>query len=153
MKKPHLIFIKTAKFLGISILLFSCSGANQLHKSEKIKSISISTFGGERGYFQSLVITPDTLYYELGSSVDTANNKSIKKINSRYKFEDIISENQINGFSTITNGKSLLPVDGTDTEITIKTDSSDFKVRNAEHSRKWLTVQAKMNTILEKEFK
>ena len=152
MKNTRFILIETVKFLGISILLFSCSGANQPHKVEKIKSISISTFGGERGYFQSLVITPDTLYYELGSSVDTANNKSIKKINSQYKFEDIVSENQITSFAKITSGKSFLPVDGTDTEITVKTDGSDYKVRNAAHSRKWLSIQAKLQTILAKEF-
>ncbi len=94
MKNLLFILISTSLFLGLATLIFSCSGANQSHKVEKIKSISISTFGGERGYFQSLVITPDTLYYELGSSVDSANNKSIKKVNNQYKLEDLIAANQ-----------------------------------------------------------
>jgi len=153
MKNLLFALINTVLFLGLSIFLFSCSGANQSHKVEKIKSISISTFGGERGYFQSLIITPDTLYYELGSSIDPANNKSIKKMNSQYKFEDLISANQLTSFSNITSGKSQLPVDGTDTEITVKTDSSEFKVRNAGNNGKWLAVQAKMNNIIEREFK
>ncbi len=153
MKNLLFILISTFLFLGLATLIFSCSGVNQSHKVEEIKSISISTFGGERGYFQSLVITPDTMYYELGSSVDPANNKSIKKVNNKHKLEDLISANQLTSFSNITSGKSLLPVDGTDTEIMIKTDSSEFKVRNAENNGKWLAIQAKMNTIIEREFK
>lgn len=153
MKNLFFTSINIAIFLSLSILIFSCSGANQPHSMEKIKSVSISTFGGERGYFQSLIITPDTLYYESGSSVNTADNKSRKKNNSRYKFEDIISANQLSSFSNITSGKSLLPVDGSDTEITIKTAISEVSVRNAGNNGNWLAIQDKMNSILEREFK
>lgn len=153
MKNLFFTSINIAIFLSLSILIFSCSDANQPHSMEKIKSVSISTFGGERGYFQSLIITPDTLYYESGSSVNTADNKSRKKNNSRYKFEDIISANQLSSFSNITSGKSLLPVDGSDTEITIKTDIYEVSVRNAGNNGNWLDIQDKMNSILEREFK
>lgn len=140
------------KYLLISVFLFSCSAANQVQKTEKIQSVSISTYGGQMGYHQSLKLTADTLYYDIGSRLDTLGNKIIKKLNTQYKLEDIIATNQLDNFSKITSGKSRLPVDGSDTAITIKTDSAEFKVINGNGDLVAVIV-ANLNAIIEKEFK
>ncbi|TCD12118.1 hypothetical protein EZ449_03620 [Pedobacter frigidisoli] len=120
---------------------------------EKIQYISITSWGGERGYHRSLQITSDSLFYEFGSAVDTVNNINIKKINSHYKLEDFIAVNELINFSKMQSGESRQPVDGTDTEITIKTDTTEFKVTNAGNNNLWHSVMEKMNAIIEKEFK
>lgn len=138
--------------LACCAFFFSCSSANQVGQQEKIQSISISAFGGELGYHRSLLITSDSIFYELGSAIDTINNKAVKKRNSQYKLEDIMTTNQLAKFSKITNGQSRQPVDGTDTSITIKTDSTEFKVTNGFKDNLWRSVMGKMNAIIDKEF-
>lgn len=133
-------------------LLISCSTPNPTQKMDKIKSISISTFGGQLGYHRTVKITPDTLYYERGSHANPSHDKSVKKINAQYRLEEIISENQLMDFSKIISGKSRQPVDGTDTEVVIRTDSAETKVRNAQNDKLWHSVVVKINAIVDKEF-
>lgn len=150
-------------FITICILLSSCLQKNNNDKTnnninehkvdaEIIKSISISTFGGEMGYYQSLKITTDSLYYNFNLEVDTTKRKSEKKINSHYKLEDIVNANQLINFAKIKNGESRQPVDGTDTEIEIKTNQKTYSIVNGEGNISWQTIEIAISKILNNEF-
>jgi hypothetical protein len=45
----------------------------------KIKSVSISTYGGEMGYSRSLKIAADSLFYNFRVAVDSTKTKNLKK--------------------------------------------------------------------------
>lgn len=154
MKNAQVSLVTSLKYLMVGcVFLISCSTSNPSHKMDKIKSISISTMGGQLGYYRTLRITPDTLYYEQGSHANPSHNKSIKKINTQYQLEEVIPANQLTNFSKIISGKSRQPVDGTDTIIVVSTDSTEMKITNAGNDELWQSVLVKINAIIEKEFK
>ncbi|RZL39305.1 MAG: hypothetical protein EOP00_27870 [Pedobacter sp.] len=153
MEKLLFSSFNSLKYVLISIFLLSCSQVNQTQPMEKLQYISITSWGGENGYHRSLQITADSLFYEFGSAVDTVNNVNIKKVNSRYKLEDFIAAKELTDFSKIQSGESRQPVDGTDTEIKIKTDKTEYKVINAGNNSKWRNIENKLSAIIETEFK
>lgn len=153
MKKLPSALISINYLLVFIMLIVSCSGTTPAQKMENITSISMTAWGGELGYHRSLVITPDTLHYELGSSVDTTNNISSKKSNGQYKLDDIISANQLAKFAKIASGESRQPVDGTDTEIKIKTNLKEYSVINAGNNNLWRGILIRMDAIVDREFK
>ncbi|WP_025146453.1 hypothetical protein [Pedobacter jeongneungensis] len=154
MKKKSVNLVASLKYLLLChAFIMSCTNANSSHTVDRIKSISISTNGGQLGYYRRLLIMPDTLYFEQGLRVDTSHRKSIKKINTQYQLEELISTNQLTGFSKIISGKSRQPFDGIDTEVVIRTYNTEIKVRNGGSDKLWLNVVSSINKIIEKEFK
>jgi preprotein translocase subunit YajC len=140
-------------FTVFAFLLCKPQDKKSIKNNEEIKSISISTFGGEMGYMQRLKITHDSLYYDYNLSVDSTKKRTENKLNANYKLENIISLKQLANFSKILNGKSRQPVDGTDTEIIIKTKQKTYTVINAESSDIWRTVETRLAQIINSEFK
>lgn len=57
--------IKSIILLCTALVFLSCKPQDKksVKNNEEIKSISISTFGGQMGYMQSLRITQAFLYY------------------------------------------------------------------------------------------
>lgn len=145
------------KHLSLSaFIIFSCTHKTEeqrIVKSENhVKSVSIATFGGEMGYSRSMKITGDSIYYDLNIAMDSTKRKHISKPNLSYALENIINPDQITRFSEVTDGKSLQPVDGTDTEITIETDKNKYAVINGWDAEIWQKTNRKMQTIITKEF-
>ncbi len=144
--------------MKILLLMFICfvsctqnSHENRI-KNEKIKYISISSYGGEMGYKRTFKITTDSLYFEYSLAVDNTKRRSERKRNSIYKLEDIISLNDLSSFSSIKDGESRQPVDGSDTKIVIDTKQGNYIVINAESSSIWEKIREKTNFIIDKEF-
>jgi hypothetical protein len=142
------------------ILLSSCSqnnnNVNNMNgnkiEDEIIKSISISTYGGEMGYYQSLKLTADSLYYNFDLAVDSTKRRSEIKVNRHYKLEDIVNSNQLINFVKIKNGESRQRVDGTDTKIEIKTNKNTHAVINRESNNSWQNIEIVISKILNDEF-
>lgn len=139
-----------------SLIIFSCTHKTEVQKIVKsenhVKSVSIATYGGEMGYSRSMKITGDSIYYDLNIAMDSTKRKHISKSNLSYKLQNIINPDQIIRFSEVTNGKSLQPIDGTDTEITIETDKNKYSVINGWDAEIWQKTNRKMQTIITKEF-
>ena len=150
MKNMKSIFILCTVFAFLSC---KPQDKKSIKNNEEIKSISISTFGGEMGYMQSLKITHDSLYYDYNLSVDSTKKRTENKLNTNYKLENIINLKQLANFSKIINGKSRLPVDGTDTKIVIETKHKTYTVINAEGSDIWQTLETRLGQIINSEFK
>lgn len=149
------------KLFSISILLilivfsFSCFQKNKESNTNnnKIKSISILTYGGEMGYSQSLKLTKDSLHFSFNIAVDSTRKRNEKKLNKLYKLDDIVSLAEAMSFSKIVDGKSRLPVDGTDTKIIIETGEKEYSIINGDNNEIWRRIEVEMASIINKEFK
>ncbi len=138
------------------LLIISCKGTTEKNTeniNHKIKSITISTYGGQMGYFQSLKITKDSLFFNFNLAVDESKKRTQNKLNINYKLGEIISKTELISFPKIINGESMQPVDGTDTKIMIETKENNYSVINAKNNKIWRNTKEKMNQILDKEFK
>lgn len=121
--------------------------------TDKIKSISISTNGGDMGFSQTLKITADSLYFDFNLAVNAAKKRKQRKSNTFFKLEDIIGATQLINFSKTINGASRQPVDGTDTEIIIITEHHKYSVINGEEDNNWNRIKELLYAIINKEFK
>jgi hypothetical protein len=139
--------------LILSVFAFSCFKKDEKKKNEhKIKSILISTYGGEMGYSQSLKVTSDSLYFDLSLAIDSVKKRNETKLNKFYPLENFIDSNELLSFYKISSGKSRLPIDGTDTAIIIETEKNKYSVINAENNSDWRRIQMKMADVIHKEF-
>lgn len=141
------IFIITLSFL-------SCNADNKSRKNDEtnIKSISCNTYGGMMGLSIQFKVTEDSLYYEYSTASDARKNVKSQKFNGKYQFTDIIKNNQIEGFSKIENGKSMLPIDGVDTEIIVQTGKRIDTVINGEKNMLFLQILMNLQSIEKREF-
>jgi hypothetical protein len=97
-----------------------------------IQEIIYRSYGGEMGYSMALHITKDSLRYFYSLA---ANNKSLQidTINTSTFWDSLTVNFDIANFKKIRNGYSNQPVDGTDEEITIITNTLDtISVINAD---------------------
>lgn len=131
-------------YFFLFLLTFSCTPTAQ---KNEIKSISASTFGGMLGYGRVVKITKDSIFNETSMAADSTKNSSSKKLNTQYKLQNLITEDQLNELSQVKNGRSNQPVDGTDTKLTIETDKEIFKITNAEDNATWKKIVDKMYSL------
>lgn len=120
---------------------------------EQIESIDISVFGGDMGSSMFFCITNDSLIYHFSLAVDSTKNVDSKKINTIHKLEEIFTIDNLKEFSQLKNGPSYQPVDGTDTEIRIKTNKNEYAVMNADRNKLWDDLSLKLYKILNSEFR
>lgn len=136
--------MKITSFLILLIGLQSCTSTAQ---KTNIKSISVSTYGGDRGYSRTVKITKDSIFGETSVAVDSTENSSSKKLNTQYKLQDFVSDAQLNELSKVKSGRSNQPVDGTDTSLIIESDKKTFTITNGESSGLWSKIVDKINSL------
>ncbi|WP_300673320.1 hypothetical protein [Soonwooa sp.] len=136
--------MKITSFLLLLIGLLSCTPTAQ---KTNIKSISVSTYGGDRGYSRSVKITKDSIFSDTSIAVDSTENSSSKKLNTQYKLQDLVSDAQLDELNIIKNGESRQPVDGTDTSLIIETDKKTLTITNGESSGLWRKIVDKINSF------
>ena len=144
------------KFYYILFILFiSCSSSPQKShttaEKQGAEAVTLLTYGGQMGYFQSLKVTDDSLFFTLTVGTDSTKNRRQIIRNDSYKINDIITSSDVEKFSRLRSGKSYLPVDGTDTDIIIEKKQQKFKVTNGTDSI-WYKAQEKLEKIIDDKF-
>ncbi len=96
----------------------------EVQQKEFVKTIIYRSYGGEMGYSMTLHITKDSLFYFYSLAI---NNKNLQldTINTIQFWDSLTTKFDIANFKKIKNGHSNQPVDGTDEEITIITNTLD----------------------------
>lgn len=126
---------------SLSLVLTNCqkkpdSYARKAIQKEEIKSIEWSTFGGQMGYVEKLVITKDSIHHKYFTAMK--NNETIEHHfkNSPESWQNLSSAVNLNDFRKIKNGNSNQPVDGTDEQITIRSKNSQDSIINGDSDHK-----------------
>ncbi len=102
-----------------------------------IQKIEVVTQGGERGYYAVCTFTPDSVFHKLRIAVDAAANEDAARPAGEGEWQLLLQNTDLAEFKAAQDGPSALPVDGTDTEITITTDKETVSRSNAIGSPTW----------------
>ncbi|WP_313215958.1 hypothetical protein [Soonwooa sp.] len=135
--------MKSLLFLSLFILIMSCSSTAQ---NMEIKSISVSTYGGEMGYVDSIKVTKDSIFTATNVATDSLRNRSSKILNSKIKISDLMNDSDFQKVISLKDGKSNMPVDGTDTALKIETAEKVYTIINADNSI-WKRIVKDMYSI------
>ena len=128
------------KITSFSLLLIGLLSCTPTAQKTNIKSISVSTYGGDRGYSRTLKITKDSIFDSTTDIADSTKNTSTRILNTQYKLQDLITEEQLNELSKVKNGQSNQLIDATDTTLTIETNKETFKITNADDNPTWKKI-------------
>jgi len=112
----------------------------------EIKSISVSTYGGEMGYVDSIKVTKDSIFTATNVATDSLRNRSSKILNSKIKISDLMNDSDFQKVISLKDGKSNMPVDGTDTALKIETAEKVYTIINADNSI-WKRIVKDMYSI------
>jgi len=141
-------------FAFLSLLGFalqSCGGNAQKaseNKNEEIKAITIISSGGQMGYSSFFKITKDSIKFSSYLAVDTTQNTTSNKRINPQDWNDIIAGIDLENFKNATNGHSVQPVDGIDTEILVNTNNGEISKMNAYDNEMWNCIQEKLSEYL-----
>ncbi|MGL6038584.1 MAG: hypothetical protein ACRC0E_06825 [Soonwooa sp.] len=135
--------MKSLLFLSLFILIMSCSSTAQ---NMEIKSISVSTYGGDMGYVDSIKVTKDSIFTATNVATDSLRNRSSKILNSKIKISDLMNDSDFQKVISLKDGKSNMPVDGTDTALKIETADKVYTIINADNSI-WKRIVKNMYSI------
>ncbi|AQX03811.1 hypothetical protein BAX97_11625 [Elizabethkingia meningoseptica] len=122
-------------FPVLLLAFFSCKKtqvSQVIHNdsSEKIESISLTTEGGELGYFRNITITKDSVLFVQRQIAPSQVDNTKKTTISAQEWNTLVSDLDIQKFSKIKNGQSYQPVDGTDDIWEIKTSLNHYHIVN-----------------------
>ena len=137
--------MKNLLFLSLFILIMSCTLTAQ---NMEIKSISVSTYGGDMGYVDSIKVTKDSIFTATNVGTDSLRNRSSKILNSKIKISDLMNYSDFQKVISLKDGKSNMPVDGTDTALKIETADKVYTIVNADNLI-WKSIVNKMYSIQE----
>lgn len=135
--------MKSLLFLSLFILIMSCTSTAQ---NMEIKSISVSTYGGDMGYVDSIKVTKDSIFTATNVATDSLRNRSSKILNSKIKISDLMNDSDFQKVISLKDGKSNMPVDGTDTALKIETADKVYTIINADNSI-WKRIVKNMYSI------
>lgn len=137
-------------FLYFSLFMMGCTTSNKKdntnndlvaeNKTEKIEQVEVTTAGGMQGSYANCKITKDSIIINFSLAVDSLKNYTVKRTNNQTDWENFIYQINLVDFKKATNGKSMLPVDGADTEIKIKTNNEEISKVNADPNKTWVYI-------------
>lgn len=127
--------MKTIRCGFISLLILGCVSNSE--EKDGINSISVRTYGGDMGVSETYVITKDSVHYDYYLAADTTKNKATSSVNTLEKWDSLLGKVNIDAFNGLTNGRSYLAVDGTDTDIVIITENGEFMKTNGAGNNAW----------------
>jgi hypothetical protein len=100
-----------------------------------VESISYHCFGGMLGYDEQLTVTPDSLsfslfYMAIADKALVPVRKELRKVTPDGLWDELLDKCDLSRFPKIKNGRSMVPVDGTDQIFTVRTKKKEYSVRN-----------------------
>ena len=111
----------------------------------KIKQVSITTFGGEMGLSDSYTFTIDSIYHDLYIATDTTQNKRQVVSNKTHKWEKLIEIIDLSKFQKAINETSNQEVDGTDININITVENGkEYSSTNADKNKNWNNIYTEL---------
>ena len=111
---------------GFALMFQNCqntvnSTTTTENKNEKLTRVEWSTYGGQRGYVEKVIVTKDSI---LHSSFTTMNDQ--ETVEHRYKntpeqWQKLVDAFQFSDFKKVKDGESKLAFDGADEKIIVRT--------------------------------
>lgn len=148
----------TILLMALLLIFFSCQEKKTskvtASPSEKIESISITTEGGNLGYFRNIRVNKDSVS-TIQRQADTDNlNNSRKRAITPTEWNKLISEIDLSSVSKIKNGPSYQPFDGIDDIWEIKTSTRTYRVINGkkdiDNYKSLETVYSQLEELIQK---
>ena len=125
--------------LATAFLFQSCG--NGTGKKDEIVEITRSVLGGDTPIAeQKYIITKDSVHYKIIAH-DSTRNITKSYANTKQDWEKLVNSIDFEDFKNIKNGTSHQPFDGSDAEITIKTDKEEITKLNADKDESWAKIQ------------
>lgn len=114
-------------------------------QTDKIIQVEVTTAGGMQGVIAYCKMTQDSVITDYTLHMDSSKNYSIKKVNNDKDWADLTGKINLKEFKKAVDGISMLPVDGVDTEIKIKTNDEELVRVNADKDATWLYIREYIN--------
>lgn len=133
----------------LPVLLFSCNTAtppaktvvNEVPAVPAIQRIEVSRQGGQLGYHSTCKITPDSVTHQLLVGTDSTKNTYFARATNEGEWQMLIQNIDLKEFRAAQNGESRMPVDGTDTEVSIISNGETISKTNAQSNAAWSRIQ------------
>lgn len=140
-------------WLPAFLFLYSCSTNSQppdtQPQSENIRSVNVSSAGGQLGFGSFLHITPDSVYYLRHVNMAPEQNDSFSRANTPESWQALVNDLNLDSLRNAKDGPSVQPVDGIDTQITVYTDRDSVTKTNAHESPEWMQLKIKTEIYLQ----
>ncbi len=133
----------------LPFLLFSCNTAippaETAGKSTPalpaVQLIEVITQGGQLGYHSTCKITKDSVTHQLLVGTDSTRNTYFARATGEGEWQMLLQNMDLKEFQAAQNGESRMPVDGTDTEVSITRDGERISKTNANNSAAWTRIK------------
>ena len=133
----------------LPILLFSCNTATPpantngkpVPATPVIQRIEVSRQGGQLGYHSTCKITPDSVTHQLLVGTDSTKNTYFARATNEGEWQMLLQNMDLKEFRAAQNGESRMPVDGTDTEVSIISNGETISKTNAQSNAAWSRIQ------------
>ncbi|MEC5157205.1 hypothetical protein [Chryseobacterium sp. MP_3.2] len=111
---------------GSALLLQNCqntvnSATTTDNENEKLTRVEWSTYGGQRGYVEKMVITKDSILHSSFTTMNDNETVENKYKNSPEKWRKLVDAFQISDFKKVKDGESKLAFDGVDQKLIVRT--------------------------------
>lgn len=149
----------TAIMITALILALSACGNNPSAKDKSAENnrpatngivrVGYKHYGGMGGLSVTLSITQSSTLYSYSLFIDSSNNRRYDEPTEEQTWAKLMDELDVEAFKKIENGPSYLPVDGTDREFFIATESGqEFMFINGEEDEHFKKLQPFFNHLL-----
>ena len=111
---------------GLALMLQNCqntanSATTTEKKNEKLTRVEWSTYGGQRGYVEKLIVTKDSIFHSTYTTMNDDETVEHQYKNSPEKWQKLVDAFQISDFKKVKEGESKLAFDGVDQKIIVRT--------------------------------
>ena len=133
----------------LSFLLFSCNTAappaetvvKAAPATPAIQLIEVDRQGGQLGYHSTCKITKDSVTHQLLVGTDSTRNTYFARATGEGEWQMLLQNMDLKEFRDAQNGESRMPVDGTDTEVSITSNGQTVSKTNAQSNAAWSRMQ------------
>jgi hypothetical protein len=133
----------------LSLLILGCNSAappaktnsNPVAATPVVERIEVVRQGGHLGYHATCRITPDSVVHQLLVGTDSTKNTYFARATGEGEWKMLLQNMDLKAFGAAQNGESRMPVDGTDTEVSITSNGETISRTNAQSNDVWSRIK------------
>ena len=108
---------------GFAVIFQNCQNTVNSAKAndpEKLTRVEWSTYGGQRGYVEKVIVTKDSILHSTFTTMNTKETMENKYKNTPEKWQKLVDAFQMSDFKKVKDGASNLAFDGVDQKLIVR---------------------------------
>ena len=110
---------------GFALIFQSCqnpvnSATTPENKNEKLTRVEWSTYGGQRGYVEKVIVTKDSILHSTFTTMNNDETVENQYKNTPEKWQKLVDAFQMSDFKKVKDGASNLAFDGVDQKLIVR---------------------------------